>query len=310
MSGLTQVSGFFGRSLALLAFAVALAAALPATADTPGPYAGLRKTVAVDTFQTPDSIIGGAGTSEGLTSMLTDALVHDGRFVVVERDALSVISTEQQLGTQHSTTAETSAAAGNLIGANLIVRGAVTKFEAQAQSNSISIAGVGMSSGHAVVAVTLRVIDTTTGQVIATSKGEGTAATHGATLSLVVKGQPAALGSQNQTPLGQAAEEAISRAVAGIVTGMEHAPWSALVVDNADGHIYINAGAAQNLQPQTVLHVYRKDRDLTDPATGIVLETLRTDVGVVRVTEVREKVSVAEVVSGGPPVRGDMLQLQ
>jgi curli biogenesis system outer membrane secretion channel CsgG len=289
-----------------------LVAAVPAFAQpaSPSPYSGLRKTVAVDTFQTPDSIIGGAGTSEGLTSMLTDALVHDGRFVVVERAAMSTIATEQQLAVQHSTTAETAAQTGQLIGANLIVRGAVTKFEAQAQSNSISIAGVGMSSGHAVVAVTLRVIDTSTGQVIATAKGEGTAATHAATLSLTVKGQAAALGSQHDTPLGQAAEQAIDRAVAGITTGMEHAPWTALVVENANGKVFINAGEAQNLQPQTLLHVYRKDRDLTDPATGVVLETLRIDVGVVRVTEVREKISVAEVVSGGPPVRGDMLQLQ
>lgn len=301
-----------GRTLSALQAVLALviaAAAGPASADPT--YAGLRKTVAVDTFQTPDSIIGGQGTSEGLTSMLTDALLHDGRFVVVERDALSVITTEQQLGAQHSTTVETAAQAGQLIGANLVVRGAVTKFEAQAASNSISIAGVGMTSGHALVAVTLRVIDTTTGQVIATAKGEGTAASHGATLSLNLSGgQTAALGSQHETPLGQAAEQAIDRAVAQITVGMERAPWSALVIENADGRIFINAGAQQNLQPDTVLHVYRKDHDLTDPATGLVLETLRTDVGVVKVTEVREKVSVAQSVSGGPPARGDILQLQ
>jgi curli biogenesis system outer membrane secretion channel CsgG len=270
----------------------------------------LKKTVAVDTFQTPDAIIGGAGASEGLTSMLTDALLRDGRFVVVERDALSTISTEQLLGAQHSTTVETSAQTGNLIGANLVVRGAVTKFGAQESTSSFSVAGVGMASGHAVVEITLRVFDTSTGQVIATAKGSGTAPMRNATLSLQVGGQNAALGSQHETPLGQAAEQAIDRAVAQIVTGMEHAPWTALVIENTDGRIYVNAGSQQNVQPQALLHVWRKDHDLTDPATGVVIETLRTDIGVVRVTEVREKLSIVEVVSGGPPVRGDMLQPQ
>jgi curli biogenesis system outer membrane secretion channel CsgG len=300
------VQGFVLATALLVAPFVLAAPPSPAA-----PYVGLKKTVSVDEFQTPDSIIGIAGASEGLTSMLTDALVRDGRFVVVERAALASISTEQQLAQQHSTTVETGAAAGALIGANLIVRGAVTKFDAQAGSNSLSIAGVGMTHQHALVAVTLRVIDTTTGQVVATAKGEGTAASHGATVSLSLSGgQTASLGSQHETPLGQAAEMAINRAVAQITTGMENAPWSALVIDNADGQVYVNAGSEQNVAPQTVLHVYRKLRDLTDPATGVVLETIKTAVGVIRIVSVHEKTSIAEVVSGGPVVRGDLLLLQ
>jgi curli biogenesis system outer membrane secretion channel CsgG len=302
------------QALRATLLATTLLAAAPVHAETPAPqppaYQGLRKTIAVDPFQTPDSIVGGAGTSEGLTTLLTDALTHDGRFVVVERDAMDSIATEQQLGAQHSTTVETAAQAGHLIGANFIVRAAVTKFETQAGASSISVYGVGLSSSHAVVGVALRVIDTTTGQVVATSKGEATAAAHGVSLSYVFNnGQSASFGEQRQTPLGEAAEKAIDQAVAGIATGLEHAPWSALVVERADGRVYINAGANENLEPGALLHVARKDHDLTDPSTGEVLETIKDDVGDVRVTEVREKISIAEVVSGAP-VRGDVLTVR
>lgn len=298
-----------GAFAAATLFAAGAALAQP-SAPAP-PYNGLRKTIAVDTFQTPDAVINIPGTSEGLTNMLTDAMVRDGHYVVVERDAMSVITTEQQLAAQHSTTQETGAQAGHLIGANFIVRGAVTKFDAQASSNSVSVYGVGLSSSHAVVAVTLRVIDTTTGQVVATSKGEGVAANHGLTVAYTFSnGQGANFGSQHETPLGEAAEKAIDQAVAGIELGLDRAPWSALVIEaTPDNHVYINAGSEENLQPGTVLHVTRKDHDLTDPATGVVLETIKDDVGEIRVTEVREKIAIAEVVSG-VTVRGDILTLQ
>jgi curli biogenesis system outer membrane secretion channel CsgG len=62
--------------LALLLLAIGSARAAP--------YEGLKKTIAVDVFQAAEAV-GGSVTADGLTSMLTDALAHDGRFVVVER---------------------------------------------------------------------------------------------------------------------------------------------------------------------------------------------------------------------------------
>ena len=52
------------------------------------PYDGLKKTVSVDQFQAAEST-GGAVTADGMTTLLTNALVKDGRFIVVERPALS-----------------------------------------------------------------------------------------------------------------------------------------------------------------------------------------------------------------------------
>ena len=57
------------------------------------------------------------------------------------------------------------------------------------------------------------------------------------------------------------------------------------------------------------LAVYRKTKELTDPATGIVIDTLIDKVGAVEVETVREKTALAKAVEGAP-VRGDVLRAE
>jgi len=304
----------------LVAFAAT--AAWPAmAAESAAPYQGLKRTVAVYQFQTSEAA-GVAASADALTAMLTDALVRDGRFVVVEREDLANIATEQQLGAQASTTAETAATSGKMIGASLIVRGTVTKFEPNAGASGASLGGlplggmlgsnsVGIKGGHAVIAISLRVIDTSTGQVLTTVKAQGTASSHGVDLSAAANnGATIGLSTLKTTPLGQAAEDAIDKAVPQIALAAQSEPWSAAVIEVAGATVYVNAGADQNVQAGTVLHVRHKTKDLVDPRTGVVLDTLMTDVGTIRIQAVRPKTSTAVVVDGAPPSRGDLLQAQ
>jgi curli biogenesis system outer membrane secretion channel CsgG len=260
-------------------------------------------------------------STDALTAMLTDALVSDGRFVVVEREDLANIATEQQLGAQASTTAETAASAGKMIGASLIVRGTVTKFEPNAGASGVSLGlpgggllggqSLGLKGSHALIAISLRVIDSTTGQVLSTVRAEGTASSHGVDLSgAASNGATIGLSTLKTTPLGQAAEDAIDKAVPQIALAAERQPWSAMVIEVDGPTVYVNAGAEQNIQAGTVLHVRRKAKDLVDPGTGVILDTLTTDIGSIRIDAVRPKTSTAVVVDGGPPARGDLLQVQ
>jgi curli biogenesis system outer membrane secretion channel CsgG len=309
------VGVFFAVGLALAALG---GPALAAPGGEAAAGAGLKRTVAVYQFQTSDAA---AATADALTAMLTDALVRDGRFVVVEREDLGDIATEQTLGAQHSTTAETAAHAGKMIGASLIVRGSLTKYEPNAQGSAISIGlpvggfgggnSLGMHGGHAVVGIALRVVDSTTGQVLATVKAEGTASSHGLDIS-AMSNSGAAIGvsTLKQTPLGEAAEQAIDKAVPQIALAAQHAPWRAAVIEVDGPTVWVNAGADQNVATGTVLKVRRKSKDLTDPNTGEVLESLMSDVGQIRIDQVRERVSTAVVVGGDAPQRGDVLEAQ
>jgi hypothetical protein len=112
------------------------------------------------------------------------------------------------------------------------------------------------------------------------------------------------------TPVGKAAQEAIAVAVGKLAAGLGNVPWSALVVDDRSGVVYLNAGATQNVQPGLTLVDYRKGEVMTDPGSGEVLDVQMTKVGVVQVDEVREKISTAHIVSGDAPARGDVLKVQ
>ena len=286
------------------------------------PYDGLKKTVSVDQFQAAEST-GGAVTADGMTTLLTNALVKDGRFIVVERPALSGLQLEQVLAQSGATTAETAARPGQLIGAGAIVRGVVTKFQAAASGNSLGIgglpiglgsflgAGAGLKSQTAMMEISLRLIDTTTGQVISTSTAQGTVSSTGVDVTMVnpKTGLSAGGGTFQTTPIGQAGEQAIAKAVELIASGMRNVPWSAMVVDANNGMVFVNAGAERNVQIGLALSVYRQGKVFTDPATGVVLDVDFEKIGTLRIVGVREKLSTAVVESGETPVRGNLLRL-
>ena len=305
-----------------IVFALALAWAGHAwTADAPAPppYGGLKKTVAVDTFQAAEAV-GGSVTADGMTAMLTEALVKDGRFLLVERPGLSSIQTEQALAKSGASTG-TAAGGGQLIGASAIVRAAVTKYEAAAGGQSLQVGGLpfgsmlgsqlGLKNQKAVMEISLRLIDTTTGQIISIAKAEGSASSTNVDASLVNNrsGANVGLGGFHATPIGQAGEDAIRKAVFLINEGMRNVPWTATVVQAEQGTVFVNAGLDRNVEPGLKLAVFRKGKVLTDPATGEVLDVQMDRVGLIQVNTVRDKVSVASVVEGDSPQRGDILKL-
>lgn len=303
----------------LAALFLAFILAAPAGAQAQSAYDGLKKTVSVDPFQTTDSV-GGAVTADGMTALLTDALARDGRFIVVERPGLASVQAEQALGT--ATNPDTAAQGGSLIGASAIVRGSVTKFEAAAGGSNIGIGGIpmgsilsgraGLKTQKAVMEISLRLIDTTTGQVISTSKAMGSASSSGADVGVVNNNTGLTAGGNafRASPIGKAGEDAVVKAVALIASDMRRVPWSALVVDASGPKVYVNAGTDRNVQAGMEFNVYRKGKVFTDPSTGVVLDVELDTVGVVRIDAVRDRLSTASVVSGNPPARGDVLKLQ
>lgn len=305
------------RVFVILAFLLTIAGAETAMAADNPAYIGLKKTVSVDQFLAAEAV-GGTVTADGLTAMLIDALSKDSRFIVVERAAgLASVQSEQALGT----VAGTSAATGQLIGASAIVRGTVIKYEPAAGGGSLGVGGLPL--GHllgsqasvkrqtSTLEISLRLIDTTTGQVISTSTAKGSASSNTADATINNPGTGATFGGSafQTTPIGKAAQDAVIKAVERIAAGMLNVPWSAQVVDATDGKVYINAGSDRNVKLGLLLTVYRKGKVFTDPSTGVVLDVDMQKLGVIQIDGVREKLSTATVVSGDTPVRGDFLKL-
>lgn len=299
-----------------LALAVALAFS-PAWA-APG---GLKKTVAVESFGGSE-VFGGQVASDGPSALLTEILMTDGRFVVLERAALSAVQSEQQLGSGGSTTSETAAGTGRMIGASYLIRGTVTAFNPTAGGGGLRLGGVpggsalglgaGVQSRKSTVKISLRLIDATTGQVVATSSAEGLGTSRDMDAGVVDLNTGATLGLNRlkSTSMGKALEDAIRKALADLSVDSKRTPWTGLVVDVRGETIILNAGADQNVGEGMVFGVYRKGETLTDPGTGEVLDVDIQRLGSVRVESVRDKVSIARMVEGQSPTRGDLLKAE
>ncbi|MBI1180660.1 MAG: hypothetical protein GC201_08885 [Alphaproteobacteria bacterium] len=280
---------------------------------------GPKKTVAVALFESPEMLYG-SETGAALSQMLVEALMKDPRFVVLERVGLADVQVEQQLNQQAAAASNPNEGAKSALGASVIIRGTVTKFEPQAGGASISVGGLGflggsqgagMSDQVAKVEIALRLVDAATGQILATGKAEGSASSKGFNANLYSRnGMQIGTTAFQQTPLGNAAEHAIDKAVEQIDSGMEKVPWSALVIDNSDGLIYLNAGANQRLQVGSTLYVYHKVKDLVDPATGLLIDTIVNKVGRIEIQTIRDKTAIAVFKDGEQPIRGDILKFE
>jgi len=131
----------------------------------------------------------------------------------VERSKLEAVLNEQDLGASGRVRAGTSAKIGQLTGAQYLVMGTVTSYEENVKDTGGGISYRGISLGgkseNAYVAVDIRVVDTTTGEIAYTRTIEGNAKGGGMRVGLFRGGFGGNLASQNKTPAGKAIRAAL-----------------------------------------------------------------------------------------------------
>ena len=157
---------------------------------------------------------------------------------------------------------------------------------------------LGGGKNTAYVKVNIRLVDTTTGKVLATANADGTASGKSAAGGAYVRGFSFNGAGAKEEPLAQAAEDAIREAVAFITEHMARVPFYARVAEAEGGKVYINAGSNRNMKPDMVLQGYKATKEIKDPDTGLILDVIEEKTGSVRITDVREKLSIGEVMEG------------
>lgn len=270
-----------------------------------GGYTGPKKIIAVSSFKSSVGIDAGAG--EGLCAMLSEELMGTGRFMVVERAQLGSLIDEQDLGAEGRTNPQTAAKIGEMLGASILVMGTVTQFEQTATSTGggvgIPIPGVGAvglggkkSTGY--VKINLRLVDTTTGQILSTATADGTFTGKAGGGAAYIKGFSVAGSKERNEPVGQAAEDAIKKAVAFIENNMANVPFAAKVAEVDGSSVYINAGSNRNVQTGLVLNAYAVVKEIKDPDTGLILDSIKEKTGSIEVVSVQENLSICKIVDG------------
>jgi len=293
--------------------------AAPAAPPAAPAHTGPKKRIGVAKFDAVGGFVaqyGGWDIGGGLAAQLTTALMESGRFIVVERSELASVLREQEMGLQKIASRETAPQAGRLTGAQMLVRGSVTEFDQRTAGEGFRIgigraaagAGIGMESTEGKIAIDLRLIDTTTGQVLQSHRVEEKVSARGVSADLNVRQLSFGGDTFNKTELGQATRQAIGRAVALVVQAMEPVPWTGRVVDVSGSQVYLNAGAGENMKPGNVLNVSSVVRELTDPDSGALLGVEEVPLGRIQVTSVQAKFSIARMQGAFATKRGDLVR--
>ena len=164
----------------------------------------------------------------GLREMLITALMNSSRFSVLERQALGAVMQEQQLAASGAAQAGGGAQRGQIKVADLIISAAVTEFEPEAKGGAAGIGGgggivggvlggiIGGSMNKSHMALDLRIIDTSTSEILASTRvqGEATDVAGGIMMGFMGSwGLGAGLSAYANTPMEKAIRVCIIEAV-------------------------------------------------------------------------------------------------
>jgi len=271
----------------------------------------LKKRVAVARFD-DRSGTGWNNIGDGVADMLVTALVKSGSFLVLERQEMEKIAHEQEFSNSSMVTPETAAKIGKILGAELFVIGSVSEFGVK-ESNvggGVSLFGGNVSSRKARAVVDIRLVNISTGEIIAAENEEGEESSTG----ISVRFEDIDFSNANSwddTDIGKAARKAVNGCVDLIKDNMEKIPWSGKILKiNADGTVLIKPGSEGNVKTGMEFAIYRVGEEIKDPDTGLSLGSEETKVGQIRVTEdmLKGKAAKATVVDGKDFQVGDIVR--
>src|SRR6476646_2849692 len=239
---------------------------------------------------------------KGITDMMVEKLVKDGKYSVIERQ---------------------------ILGVDAIIMGSITKFGRDDKSKAIGglgigprafgIGGVKRSEAKAVCAISARLVDTNTGEILAAVTGEGASKRSGTSLigggggggGAGVGGFDTHASNFGQTLLGEAVTQAVTDVGGQLGASVGNVPTrkvevTAVVADVSGNTLIINVGSSKGLKVGDKLEISHAGRQIKDPTTGKVLKTITTRIGEGTVTEVDADSATLNFNGTGPVKVGDV----
>jgi curli biogenesis system outer membrane secretion channel CsgG len=268
---------------------------------------------------------------KGISDMLVQKLVQDGKYSVIERNALDKVLGEQNFSNSDRADASTAAKIGRILGVDAIIIGSITQFGRDDQHTNIGgggyggygsklgLGGIGTKKSKAIVGITARLVNTTTGEILAAVTGKGESSRSGTSLIGAGAGGGSGgvggldMGSSNfgQTILGEAVAAAVTDTATQLDTASGNLPTlkvsvSGLVADVSGNTLIINVGSKTGLKVGDSLDISRQVRTVKDPATGKVLKSINDKIGTGTVTQIDQDSATVAFTGTGPAKVGDV----
>ena len=163
---------------------------------------------------------------------------------------------------------------------------------------------LGGSKDRAEINATIYIIDSTTGQVKASTKVVGKAGKKGLNIGYSGSHFGGDLGGFMKDNVGKACENAVAQAVKFLEKQLEKIPWEGSVIKVGD-KIMINRGSREGVEEGNVF-VIGMSESITDPDTGEVLDTEIEQVGKIKAEKVKEKISYCDIIEGKGKIKRSM----
>jgi curli biogenesis system outer membrane secretion channel CsgG len=277
---------------------------------------GLRYTVTVSKFDNKAGWNGRFDVGNAWGTVMTDILNRSGKFIVLgETDMRNAAMREQDLASS-GRTAQGSIipSTGNMTPAQILIRGAITHVQegTSGGGGAIAIGGfvLGGSKSTAEVNVTMYMVNSTTGQVVASTSVVGKSNSSSTVVGYGNGDVAVGGGVYKNDNVGKAITDAVAQGVQWMTQQLPNITWRGNVVMVRDGQIYINRGSREGVKPGQEF-IAGTAEILRDPNTGEVLDVSFTNVARMQVVSVREKIAICELTEGniGSIEQGMFVQL-
>lgn len=199
--------------------------------------------------------------------ILSTKLSSTNKFILLERQDMDKIMEEMRIGNIDSV---------KRVGADYLIVGSVTQF---GRKNVGDVNVLSRSKTQTVeAAVSIRLVDVSTGQIIYSEEALGEAETTNKTVM--------GLGQRTDydaTLSDKAISAAISKLVENIINNCMDRPWKAYFLAYDNNGIIISGGKSQGLRIGDVYEVVEKGKSVKNPQTGLMIELPGSTVGKIKI---------------------------
>ena len=266
----------------------------------------LRYSITVSKFPNEAGWSGQWDVGDGFTTIMTDALQQNGKFIVLgDSEMRQEAMAEQDLAASGRMAGGNKAPqVGRMTPAQLLVRGSITHVQDDTTGGSggLSFKGIslGGSKGKAEVNITIYLVDSETGQVKASQKVVGQAGRRGLGVGYsgsALGGLGGNLEGFQKDNVGKACEDAVVQCVEFLEKQLESIPWEGSIMLAKEDKLVINRGTREGVAVGQKFQVGSSE-ELVDPDTGEVLDVEIKTLGTTEVTEAKEKIAYCTPVAG------------
>lgn len=202
--------------------------------------------------------------------ILSAKLGASGKFILLERNDLQQLIEEANRNGQ---------SAQQAIGADYMIIGSITEFGRKNTSQSQVFTTSKTQTVEA--AVSIRLVDVATGQIIYSDQGKGSA-------EITTKSTFVGTGGHagyDATLSDKAISAAIDQLVENIINKLSDKPWKSYFLSYDSDAIIIAGGKSQGIEPGMVFAVKTVGKNVKNPQTGIMVTLPGKEVGKIKVEE-------------------------